>query len=158
MLELRSLPKGSVMAQAPVAFRGLLTFEVCHVCPNITVEGIDHHFAIRRSCNLDPAIDETWGRRGPLPRIVVSDVLGLGKKIGKHTSVELLLTDHSSLEQRLSGLVESSVKESEESSGFGGENLLLGVVDSAMDGDALVDSFDVSHDEGMCVSVRVMDL
>ena len=125
------------MAQAQFTFGGLLTFEVCHVCPYITVEGVDHHFAIRRSCDLDSAVDETWSRRGTLPCIVVSDVLGLGEEIGKHTFVELLLTDNSSLEQRLSGLIKSSVKESEESSGFGGEDLLLGVVDSAMDGDAL---------------------
>ena len=93
-----------------------------------------------------------------MPRIVVSDVLGLGEEIGKDTSVELLLTDHSSLEQRLSGLIESSVKESEESSGFGGEDFLLGVVDSAVDGNALVDSLDVSHDEDMCMSVSGFNL
>ena len=158
MSELTSLPKGSVVAQAEVTFKELLTFEVCHVCPYITVEGVYHHLAIRRSRDLNSAIDETWGRRGTLPRIVVSDMLGLGQEIGKDTLVKLLLTDHSSLEQRLPGLIESSVEESEESSGFGREDLLLGVVDGAMDGDALVDGLDVSHDGGMCVSVTVLEL
>ena len=83
-------------------------------------------------------------------------MLGLGQEVGNDASIKLLLSDYSALEQSFSGVIEGSVEEGEEGSGFGREDLLLGVVDSAMDGNTLVESLDVSHDEDMRMFVASM--
>ena len=67
--------------------------------------------------------------------------------------VELLLTNHSSLEQCFSCAIEGSVEESNESSRFWCEDLLLRLVDLAENLDALVQCFDVRHCVGVYFSV-----
>jgi hypothetical protein len=55
----------------------LLTFKIGHVCPDVTVESIDYHLAVRWSGDLDSAVDETGSWRSAFPGIIVSDVLCL---------------------------------------------------------------------------------
>lgn len=123
-----------------------LTFKVGHISPDVAVQGIDDHFSIRWSGDFDPAVDKTGSRGGPFPGIVVADVLGLGEEIGQSAIVELLLTDRSSLEESFAGGVEGAVEEGEEGRGLGSEDLAIPLLDGAVDGDALVDSFNAGHD------------
>jgi hypothetical protein len=150
MWALRSLDDISQLSQFCLPSRLPLTFEIGHVGPYIGVEGIDHHLAIGWSSNFDSSVNETRRRRCTSPGIVISDVLCFWEEVRKDASVELLLSDHSPLEQSFSGVIEGSVEEGEESSSFGCEDLLLRVVDGTVDGHALVDCFDCSHD-GVCV-------
>lgn len=72
-------------------------------------------------------------------------MLGLWKEIWENALVELGLSDNTALEELLSSCVEGSVEESDESNGIFGEDLLVGVVDDARDGDPLDDGVDASH-------------
>jgi hypothetical protein len=75
-----------------------LTLKVGHISPNVAVQGVDHHLAVRWSGDFHAAIDQTGSRRSALPGIVLADRLGLGQEVGQDASVELFLTDHSSLQ------------------------------------------------------------
>lgn len=115
----------------------LLTFKVCHVCPDIGVERIDNHLPVCGSGDLDSAVDETrcWG--SSLPCVVLTDVLCLGEEVQKVALVELCLPDHTTVEELFAPGIESTVKDREEDADFLGENLLLFAVKLAKDVDIL---------------------
>lgn len=121
------------------------TFKVGHIGPNIAVQGIDNHFAIRRAGDLNPSVNETGSWRSTFPSIVVTDMLGFREEIRQIALIDLLLADHSSLQKRFPGAVECSVEEGEESGGFGSKDLSEGILDRAIDGDTFVDGFDSGH-------------
>lgn len=123
----------------------MLTFKISHVCVDLRVQCVDNHLAVGWSGNLDSAVNETWCWWSSSPGSIISDVLGLGEEIRENAFVELGLSDNTALEELLSSCVEGSVEESDESNGILGEDLLVGVVDDARDGDALDDGVDASH-------------
>lgn len=131
------------------------TFKVGHIGPDVAVEGIDNHLAIRRSGDLDSSVDEARCWRSTFPGIIVTDMLGLGKEIGQIALVNLLLADYPSLQKGFPCAVESSVEEGEESGGFGGKDLAERILDGAIDGDAFVDGFNRGHCDDLGLRFQV---
>lgn len=123
------------------------TFKVGHVGPDIGVQGVDDHLAVRWAGDLNTAVDETRSWRGTLPGIVLTDVLGLGQEVEKVSSVNLSLALDAALEQSLAGGVEGAVQQSQEGHGLLAEDLAGFVAHVAQDGNILQLSLDGSHDE-----------
>ena len=125
------------------------TFKVRHVSPDIAVEGIDDHLAIRWAGDLNTSVDKPRRWRSTSPGVIFTNVLGLREEIWKMAPVNLLLTDYSSLQKSFPCAVEGSVEEGEESRSFGSKDLAEGFLDGAINSDAFVDCLDGSHFDDM---------
>lgn len=113
----------------------LLTLEVGHIRPDIGVQGIHYHLAVRRTGDLHSPVDQTrrWWRA--FPRVVLANVLGLRKEVEKVALIELSLSDHSSLKELFPALVECAVEESKENAGILAENVSVLVIEVSKDVD-----------------------
>jgi hypothetical protein len=121
------------------------TFEIGHVSPHISIQGIDDHLAVRRARDLDAAVDQARGRRRAFPCWVIADVLGLWQKVREGALVELSLAEPAALEEGLAGRVERALQQREESKGLGRQDLALRLLDGAEDVDALKDGLVAGH-------------
>ena len=73
-----------------VPSRSVGVFEIRHEYLRAGVQGVDHHFAIGRSCDLNAAIGNVFrdGRNFP---IIGADLCGLRQKVGSLTVVKIRL-------------------------------------------------------------------
>jgi hypothetical protein len=72
-------------------------------------------------------------------------VLGLREEVGKSAAVNLGLASLAALQQALAGVVEGAVEQGEEGQGLWGQDLAVGIVNLAEDGNALEDGLGGSH-------------
>ena len=123
------------------------TLKVGHVGPDVRVQGVDDHLAVSWAGNLNAPVDEARRRRSTLPRIVLTDVLGLWQEVEQVSLVELGLAKHASLEQGFSALVECAVEKGQEDTGVLAENVAVLVIEVAEDVDLSQDPFGI---DGHC--------
>jgi len=129
------------------------TFKIGHVCPNVRVQGIDDHFAISRACDLDAPIDETRGWWCALPRIVLTNMLGLWKEVEEVSLVELSLADYSSLQKRFPALVECAVEEGKEDTGVLAEDVPVLIIEVSENVDLAQNTVGVNCHGEVCMSL-----
>jgi len=89
----------------------ICTFEVCHIRPNVGVQGVHNHFPVCRSSDLHSTVDEARSRRGSFPCSILADVLRLWKKIWEGSLVEFGLPEDSALKQLLTPDIERTMKQ-----------------------------------------------
>lgn len=121
------------------------TFKVGHVGPDIRVQGVDDHLAVGRTGDLNATVDQPGSRRRTLPRVILTDVLGLGQEVEQVALVNLGLTIHPTLEEGLASRVKGPVQDGQEGTRILGEDLASFIADGAQDGDVLELSLDVRH-------------
>ena len=130
----------------------MLTLKISHVCPDIGVERVDDHLAVRWSGDFYSAVDETGSWWCSLPCWVLADMLGLRKEVEEVALVKLSLTQHSPLQKLLSAVVKCAVEESKEDSSIFAENVTVGVVQLAEDVDLAEDRVGAGcHCDYVCV-------
>jgi hypothetical protein len=91
-----------------------LTLKISHVRPNVRVQRIDDHLAVRWSSNLNTSVHKTWCWRRASPCIILPDVLGLWQEVEDVTLVKLGLSDIPSLKESLACAIERAVEHCEE--------------------------------------------
>ena len=125
--------------------RSTLTLQISHIRPDVRIQRVHHHLAVRGAGDLDAAIYQARGGLGPPPGIVLADVLGLGQEIGQLAAVKLGLAQDAALEQVFAGGIEGAMQEGKEGNGIAGEDLAVGLGDRPGDGDALDDGVGGGH-------------
>ena len=125
--------------------RGRGVLKVGHVGPDVGVEGVDDHLAVRGAGDLDAAVAETRSRGRTLPCGVLTDVLGLGEEVGENSLVQLSLANLAALKELLARLVEGAVQKSDKGKSLGSQDLPLVILHLARDGHALEKRLDGSH-------------
>lgn len=83
-------------------------------------------------------------------------MLGFWEEVGQLALVELCLSDHTALEKVLSGAIEGSVEEGEESKSILAEDLLVEIGDLTRDIHALEDGFGGGHIELLLIIVKIV--
>jgi hypothetical protein len=111
------------------------TLKVGHICPDISIQGIDDHLAVGRACDLDTPVYQAWSGRCALPCVVLTDVLGLWEEVEQLALVELGLAGNAALKKLFPALVECAVKEGEEDGGVLAEDMARLVIERAEDVD-----------------------
>jgi hypothetical protein len=128
-----------LVLRAPKLDSDILTLEISHVRPHVRVQRVHNHLAICWAGNLDSPVDQAgrWGCAFPCG--VLADVFGLWEEVEQVALVELGLSDHASLEERLPALVECAVEKGEEDGSILAENVSVLVVQLAEDVDLAED-------------------
>jgi hypothetical protein len=125
--------------------RGTRVLEIRHISPDIRIQSIDDHLAVRGTSNLHTTVNQTGSGRSTLPGVIFTNVLGLGEEVRQMALVNLGLAIDTALQEGFPGRVEGAVEDSEESAGFLGEDLAMLVVHGAQDGDILKLYFHLAH-------------
>lgn len=132
-----------------------LTLKVRHVGPGIRVQGIDDHLTVRRTGDLDAAIDQARGRGRAPPGVVLADMFGLGQEVEQVATVNLGLALDAALQQGLAGAIEGAVQQGQEGDGLLGEDLAGLVADGAEDGDVFELRVDRRHVVSLSIDVNL---
>ena len=92
---------------------GVGVLEVGHEDPRARVEGVDHHLALDRAGDLDPAVLEV-GRRRCHPPLPLAHRAGGGEEVGGEAAVEVVLALNAQSQQVEAGGLEVAAKVGDE--------------------------------------------
>jgi hypothetical protein len=116
------------------------TFEIGHVCPNIRIQGVDHHLPVYRAGDLHTPVGETWSGGSSFPCITLANVLCLREEVREYSSVQLGLANNTLLEKSFASWVKGTVHKSEKDGSFLAQDLFGLVIERAENVDVLEDS------------------
>ncbi len=102
--------------------RAIGVLEIRHEGRCAAIERIDHHLAVGRSGDLDPAVEHVLGLWRNLP-VVGADILRLGQKIGQLAAIEFLLPCRAAREQFFAARAEPALQLRDQRKRFRGQDL-----------------------------------
>jgi len=130
------------IAQVHLAFDHVLprrrvgVLEVGHEHVRAAVERVDHHLAVGRAGELDPAVLQVARNRADGP-VRFADAAGLGQEVGKPSGVELGLAAGAQRQQLAPPAFELARELGNESERLRTEDLAVALGHSAAEGDAV---------------------